>query len=72
MNDITKQLLQSLVNSKQWEAVKSMAEETIVSIKSDEILKDTSEETFKAVALQEGQIRGIKRLLDNIFLTITK
>jgi len=70
MTQKTKQLLQSLVNSPQWEAIKSVAEETIINIRNENMLKDTAGETFKEVALQEGQIRGIKRLLDNIFLTI--
>jgi hypothetical protein len=70
MTDETKNLLRSLVNSKQWQALVNMAEETTVDIKKDSVLKDTPDETYKEVYLQEGQVRGIKRFIDNIFNTI--
>ena len=70
MNETQKNLLRSLVNSPQWQALISIAEETTIDIKKDSMLKDTAEETFKEAALQEGQVKGIKRLIDNIFNTI--
>lgn len=66
----TKKLLMGLVNSPQWQALVGIAEETVVDIKKDSALKDTADETLREVYLQEGQIRGIKRLIDNIFNTI--
>lgn len=70
MTDKTKQLLRSLVNSEAWQAVVSVAEETTVAIRNQSVLKDTADETLKEAALQEGEARGIKRLIDNIFNTI--
>ncbi len=70
MTEQNKNLLRSLVNSAQWQAVVDIAEETKAHIKSDSVLKDTADETMKAVYLQEGEVRGIKRLIDNIFNTI--
>lgn len=70
MTEHTKQLLRVLVNSPQWKAIVDVAEETTRDIKKESILKDTAEETFKEVALQQGQVQGIKRLIDNIFNTI--
>jgi hypothetical protein len=70
MNEETRKLLRSLVNSAQWKALISIAEETTVGIRSESVLKETPDETFKEVYLQEGQVRGIKRFIDNIFNTI--
>ncbi len=70
MNPKTKQLLQRLVNSPEWEAIMSVAEETKTKIGQESVMKDTPDETFKEVYLQEGRMRGVKELIDNIFNTI--
>lgn len=69
MNPMTKKLLQDLINTPMWPAITDIANEIITELQKESTVKETIDETAMATADKEGQIKGIKKLIDNIFNT---
>ncbi len=59
-------LLKNLFQSPQWRIVELIANELVDKIKGDSVVRDTEWETLKTAVLNEGQIRGIKTLLQEL------
>lgn len=58
--------LRSIVQSPQWKTVIAVAEELCVNVKTEQIPYDTEWETLRETLINEGQSRGIKRLLQSV------
>jgi hypothetical protein len=57
-------------SSRDWQLVNLIADELVRKINDDELIKDTEFETIKAVFAKDYQVRGIKRLLNEIYNSI--
>ena len=68
---ITKQekaQIRSILQSPQWGSVEHLANELCSKITGDSPLRETEWETLRSVILQAGQVEGIKRLLQELYL----
>lgn len=62
-----KNAIRTVLQSKEWQIIERIAQEIISQIKEGSNLKDTEWETVKAVALEEGQIQGINRFVQELY-----
>lgn len=60
-------LLKLLFQSPQWRVVEQVATELVNKLKTDSVVRDSEWETLKIALLNEGQVRGIKSLLQELF-----
>ena len=67
ITDSEKSILRNLIQSPPFRVVENIANELIEHIKDQSNLKDTEWETAKSVALEEGQIQGIRQLIQEIY-----
>lgn len=58
--------LRTLMQSTAWKSVEQIAEQLSDKYKSDTVVRDTEWETLKTALLNEGIVRGIKTLLEEI------
>jgi dihydroneopterin aldolase len=62
-----KNLLKNLIQSPGFRIVENVAKELIEQVKDQSNLRETEWETAKNVALEEGQIGGIRKLLQELY-----
>ena len=60
--------IRNLIQSPQWATLERLAQLVVDKIKDDSTIRETEWETLKATVEQEGEVRGIKRLLQEIML----
>ena len=58
--------LRSIVQSPQWQTVLAFAENLCASIKTEPHTYDTEWESIRDTLIDEGQVRGIKNLLQSL------
>lgn len=58
--------LRGIVQSPQWQTVIAFSEKLCVSIKTEPLTYDTEWESTRDTLINEGQVRGIKNLLQSI------
>ena len=59
--------IKQLLQSPHFETAKMIAQELIQKIRDQSNLGDTEWETARNVALEEGQIRGINKFIDELY-----
>ena len=62
-----KQQLKALLQDSKWQTLENLAKELCDEIKERTIVGDTEWETLQNALLNEGQIRGIKNLLQEAY-----
>ncbi len=62
-----KSVIKQFLQSPQWKVIQEVLEEYINRLKDQSNLRDTEWETAKAVAFEEGQIQGIKSLIQELY-----
>ncbi len=72
MTEHEKSFIRSLVRSPQWDIIEGLAKEIVDRINSENLIRDTEWDTIKATLQKEGQVEGIKRLLQEVYLIGTK
>ena len=55
------------MQSPQWAAFEQLVAEMCAKIESTSNLQDTEWETLKSVVLNEGRVRGIRELIQEVF-----
>lgn len=71
MIDGTEQkLLYQLMGSPQWKAFEHLIQEVCAKIQDDAIGTTTEWETLKDTLLREGQLKGIRRLMQEAYLQV--
>ena len=58
--------IRQLISSPQWRVLELLVKEYCDKIKGDSIVRDTEWGTIQAALMNEGQIRGITNLLQEI------
>lgn len=66
-NKVEQSYIRALVESPTWRVVEDIAKEFIQRIKDNSNLAETDWETLKNVAIEEGQIRGINTLIQELY-----
>lgn len=61
-----KKQIKSLIQSPQWQALEDFVQEYIDSIRLRSVVKDSEWETVKETLLNEGQVRGIRNLINKL------
>mgnify|MGYP007031185404 CR=1 FL=1 len=64
--------IKQLLNSPYWKTVENVAEQIINKIREEGIIKDNEWETLKTAVNQEGQVQGIRRLFQELWLQINE
>jgi hypothetical protein len=67
MDEREKSQIKQLVQSYQWPVIERFAEELKKKIREDDCSRDTQWETLKTLLLKEGQVRGITRLIQELY-----
>ena len=62
-----KSRIKALLQSPDWKIIQNIAEEYIKGLQWQSNLRETEWETAKNVALEEGQIQGIRGLIQELF-----
>lgn len=62
--------IKMLLNSPYWKTVEIIAEQIINRIKEEGVIKDNEWDTIKTVIGSEGQIKGIRRLFQELWLQL--
>jgi len=57
-----------ILQSPHWQTVQRFAELYCEKIRSDPVLRDTQWETVKMAVLNEGQIMGIKKFIQELYV----
>lgn len=70
LNEQQKSGVKMLLTSPHWKTVEYLADEIINKIREDKVIGDSEWETIKAVIGSEGQIRGIRRLFQELWLQL--
>lgn len=65
-----KSQIKSLLQSPAWGAVEQIANQLIAKIAAEPKIKDTEWDTLKATLIDEGQITGIKRIIQELYNTL--
>lgn len=60
--------IRQIIQMPQWRIIEQLVNDKIAKIKSDSIVGDTEWDTVKAALINEGQERGIRSLLQDIYL----
>ena len=63
-----KSQLKAVIRSPQWRIVERVAEMMCVKVKENVPIRDSEWETLREVLQQEGQIQGIRKLMQELFL----
>ncbi len=59
--------VRQLLSTPQWQTVESLANSLCVSIKQNSPIKNTVDETLIEVCLQEGQVKGIRLFIQELY-----
>lgn len=62
--------LRQLVQSQQWGTLEKLAASLCDKIKEDSCVKETEWDTLKATLLNEGIIRGVRKLVSEVYENI--
>ncbi len=62
-----RQQIKSLIQNPNFKAFEAFADQYCDKIQYDTVVRDTEWETLKAALLQEGQVQGIKKLIQEMF-----
>uniref|UniRef100_A0A7V3N4Q5 Uncharacterized protein n=1 Tax=candidate division CPR3 bacterium TaxID=2268181 RepID=A0A7V3N4Q5_UNCC3 len=68
LNETEKSQIRSLLQSSQWKTIEKLADLICEKIKDEPISTESEWETAKTVLEKEGQIKGIRRFIQEIFL----
>ena len=63
-----RQLIKQVISSPQWSSIEATVKELTDKIKDEPVLYETEWETLKATLFREGQIRGISRLIQELYI----
>lgn len=72
LSDQEKSSIKFLLSSPHWKVIESLAEQIIGKIREDSVIKDSEWETLKSVVDSEGQIKGIRRLFQELWLQLNE
>lgn len=61
------QQIRTMIQSPQWGAVEHVANELCDSLSYEPKTRETEWETLKATLMLEGQVRGIKRFIQELY-----
>lgn len=67
IGDPQKQQIRQVLQSPQWQAAEALANELCRRIREQAIVKDDWTQTLQEAYLQEGQIRGIRSFLQELY-----
>ena len=59
--------LKQLISSPQWGALERLANEICDKLRDESSVRETEWETVSSILTKEGEIRGIRRLLQEVF-----
>lgn len=59
--------IKALLQSPQWGSLDHLVKDVLESVKENSLVKETEWETLKATLIQEGQVQGITRLVQEIW-----
>lgn len=62
-----KKLARGLLQTPQWRIAELIADEMCDKLKTDSVVRESEWETLKTALLNEGQIRGIRNFLQEIY-----
>ena len=66
MTQQEREQIKSLVQTPQWRTVIALAEELCIQVKTEQKSYDTEWDTIRDTLLADGEVRGIKRLLQTL------
>ena len=67
INQNEKSQIKALLQSPQWKTVEQVANELCDKVAYDSKVRDTEWDTLKTTLIDEGQVRGIKRLIQELY-----
>jgi len=59
--------IRQVLSTPQWQTVERMAEILCQSIKDSPVVKDTEWDTLRTALLNEGEVRGIRRFIQELY-----
>lgn len=59
--------IRQLLQTPQWQTAEKLAELIINKIRDESPVRETTDQTAVATLLQEGEIRGIRRLIQELY-----
>ena len=71
-NEQERSAIKHLLSSAQWPVIERLAEELCQRLKSDNLVRDTEWETIQATLLAEGEVRGIRRFIKELYGEVSK
>lgn len=72
VTDEMKSQIRQLVQSPQWKSVEHVAEQLIAKIQDNSPLRETNDETLKELFMQEGKVRGIREVFQELMIIATQ
>ena len=67
ISNIEKNQVKQILQDPKWQTVERIVELVIARIKDNSALKETNDETLREFLLQEGQVRGIRILIKELY-----
>lgn len=62
-----KQAIKMFLQDPKWQIVEHIAQERVEKIRGDSIVKDTEWETLRTALLNEGNVRGVKEFIQELY-----
>ena len=62
-----KSQIKQLLQDPKWQTVERIVEVVIEQIKDNSSLRETNDETLREFLIQEGQIRGIRKFIKELY-----